>query len=356
MPRIDRAPAAHSLRQGTRLLALIALLSVVISPVTAMADTDVVTFRNGDRLTGKVKSLERGRLRFKTDATGTIDIEWDEVASLSSNQNIQAETDSGARYFGHIAAAETEGTIVVETSRGPAVLDRDRIVKMTPIDQQGLRDIDLSVSAGYNFANANSVQQFNVGAKASYVTQTRILSATFSSLVSDSKDNDVSQRQALGFSFSRLRSNRWLTNGNLSFDRNDELGINLRTSLGGGGGRILTQSNHSLFILQGGMKVTRENLIGEPEDKDSLESYAQMTWEWYRYDTPELDWSTNLEIIPSVTEWGRVRAEFDAKLKWEIIGDLYWQLEYYNSYDSEPQSAGASNNDYGIITSVAYDF
>ena len=102
--------------------------------------------------------------------------------------------------------------------------------------------------------------------------------------------------------------------------------------------------------------MTRENLVGEPEDVDSLESYGKFQWDWFRYDTPELDWSMNFELIPSLTEWGRIRAETSAKLKWEIINDLNWQIEIYDSYDNQPQTDRASNNDYGINTSLAYDF
>jgi hypothetical protein len=153
-----------------------------------------------------------------------------------------------------------------------------------------------------------------------------------------------------------LRANRWLTSGNLTFDQNDELNLNLRTSLGGGGGRILTQTDHSFFVLEGGLKVTRENLVGETEDVDSLESYGKFQWDWYRFDAPELDWSMDLEIIPSITEKGRVRAETSVKLKWEIFNDLNWQFEVYDSFDNRPQTEGAANNDYGIITSLAYDF
>jgi len=227
---------------------------------------------------------------------------------------------------------------------------------MTPIDQHGLRDIDLSVSAGYNFTKASNVAQFNFGASAQYRTRIRIVSADYSQSISDSANNESSQRQSLGLNYTRLRSNRWLNDGGVSFDQNDELGLDLRTSLSAGGGRILKQSNHSLFILKGGLKATRENLSGEIEDVDSLESYGSMTWEWFRYDTPELDWSTNLEIIPSLTESGRVRAEFDAALKWEIIEDLFMQLSFYESYDSKPQSDTTSNTDYGVTTSIAYKF
>ncbi len=57
-------------RHVVRYLALLLLLFAGI----AYADTDVVIFKNGDHLTGEVKSLERGRLRFKTEATDTISI------------------------------------------------------------------------------------------------------------------------------------------------------------------------------------------------------------------------------------------------------------------------------------------
>lgn len=319
-------------------------------------DTDVVVFVNGDRLTGEIKSLERARLRFKTDATGTINIEWEDVASLSSDQNIQVETTTGTRYFGHLEFAEEHGSFVLTTSRGPVVLDGDNLVKMTPIDQEGWRDWDVDVSAGYNFTSANSVEQFNVGASASHRTRTRILGASFSSVISDAADSDTSQREALGFNFTRLRANRWLGTGNLDFTRNDELGINLRTSLGTGIGRILKQTNHNLFILEGGLKVTNENLINVEDDTRSLESYGLMDWQWFRYDSPEWDLSTQIEIVPSITEWGRIRADINIKLKWEIIGDFFWMFEFYDSFDNRPQSPDAANNDYGVITSLAYDF
>jgi len=142
----------------------------------------------------------------------------------------------------------------------------------------------------------------------------------------------------------------------VSFDRNDELGLNLRTSLSAGGGRILMQSNHSRLVLKGGLKATRENNVDEAADLDSVESYGIVSWDWFRFDSPELDWSTTLEIIPSLTESGRVRGQFDTTLKWEIFEDLFWQLQFYDSYDNKPQSVDASDNDFGITTSLSYDF
>ena len=81
-----------------------ALRFFVLFPGFAFAaHTDVIVFDNGDKLTGEVKSLQRGKLNFKTEATGTISIEWENVAFLSSNQNLQVETSAGEHLPGHPA-------------------------------------------------------------------------------------------------------------------------------------------------------------------------------------------------------------------------------------------------------------
>jgi len=131
---------------------------------------------------------------------------------------------------------------------------------------------------------------------------------------------------------------RWFTNGSLAFDQNDELGLNLRTSIGAGGGRYLVQSNTMLFSLEGGLQFSRENLIAEDEDTDSLEATISAYWDWFLFEDPELDWSTRLQIIPSLTEQGRVRGELDTTLSWEIVGGLKWAFSLYGSFDNQPQS------------------
>ena len=74
------------------------------------------------------------------------------------------------------------------------------------------------------------------------------------------------------------------------------------------------------------------------------------------FDDPELDWTTVLNVYPNLTDTGRVRAEFDSSLKWEIFNDLNWVLGVYSSYDNRPNSAQAEKVDYGINTSLNYEF
>lgn len=337
---------------GSLILALIA----ISMPVIAADKTDVVIIVNGDRLTGEVKSLERGKLRFKTEATDTISIEWDDVASLSSNQNIQVETENGDRYLGHLSVATEQKRIIVETGSGPVDLDAEQIVLMTPIEAKGINRLDGDITAGYNFAKASEVQQIQFGLDMDFRTETRIFGLEIDAVMSNSEDNESSQRQSLAIEYTRLRSQRWITGATIRLERNDELGLDLRTSIGVDGGRILRQTNRTTLQLVGGFQVSRENVSVDVSDKDTVEAYAILNWDWFRFDSPELDLSTNLQIIPNLTDTGRVRAEFEIKLKWEMVEDLFWQLSLYDSYDSDPIVVDAEKNDYGIITSLGWDF
>ena len=73
-------PTARPTRILTPSLALAA--SLLAMPAIA-AKTDVIVLVNGDRITGEVKNLSYGQLKFKTDHMGTVYIEWDKIASVS---------------------------------------------------------------------------------------------------------------------------------------------------------------------------------------------------------------------------------------------------------------------------------
>ena len=80
--------AARSSKNVTALLMTL-ILGIFSVPALAAPKTDIIVFKNGDKLTGEIKSLKRGRLSFNTDATGTISIEWAQISHIESLQNIQ---------------------------------------------------------------------------------------------------------------------------------------------------------------------------------------------------------------------------------------------------------------------------
>jgi hypothetical protein len=160
----------------------------------------------------------------------------------------------------------------------------------------------------------------------------------------------------------RFRANRWFSTYLIGLESNDELGLELRSSIGAGVGRYLVQTNTSEIALVGGLLGTAESLAVDPASPTSstsdenIEGLLRLEYSRYVYDHPAIDLSAQLSVFPSITESGRTRAQFDLGLRWEIINDLFWDLSYYNTYDSDPPSSSQSTNDYGVVTSIGYSF
>ncbi len=94
---------------------------------------------------------------------------------------------------------------------------------------------------------------------------------------------------------------------------------------------------------------------GEPVEFN-LESLFGAQFQTYRFDEPELEFSTTLNVVPELTPLGRVRAEFEVDLKWEIVRDFFWNLNLYDQFDSEPPTDAAAKNDWGVVLSFGVTF
>jgi hypothetical protein len=53
-------------------------------------------------------------------------------------------------------------------------------------------------------------------------------------------------------------------------------------------------------------------------------------------------------LIPSLSTLGRVRADINSSLKWEIFSDFYLKWTFYYNFDSQPLSETAEKNDWAI--------
>ena len=71
----------------------------------------------------------------------------------------------------------------------------------------------------------------------------------------------------------------------------------------------------------------------------------------------DTDISTDFAFLPSLTEEGRFRLTLNAKVTREFIKDLYFSIDLYETYDSNPPAqTGGRKNDFGLTTSLGYKF
>lgn len=337
---------------------LLALLGACSSAVLAAPKTDVVVLVNGDRITGEVKSLEYNQLKLSTEHMGTIYIEWDKVASLKTDQYLLLERTDGTRYYGQLVAGEGDSTLQVARSVDePAVsVDMAVVVRAQPIEGGDFIDrLDGYVSAGFDFAKANNRSSIDLAGGLSSRTRVRAWALDGSANLTDDSTGATSERYQLQGSYRQFTGLRDFYVGFGGFDRNTELDLNLRTTVGGGYGRYFVQNNHSEWLAGLGLAYAHENYTGG-EVVDSVSGVLSTTFRVFRYDFPETDIGGTLAVLPSLTESGRYRAEGDLRAKYEFVDDLYFELKVYGSYDSKPPLSDSEQSDYGVTTSLGYSF
>ncbi len=313
---------------------------------------------NGDRITGEVKRLERGKLEFKTDDMGTIYIEWDKVARLRSNQHQDVELASGEHLYGRLTASENDGKLAIADQDSGTVtpVSNTETVRMTPLMDADLwrNRFDGYVDFGFTTTKATDTTQLTVDAGIRHRDRVRYWDLSLTTIQSDTKGTDSSSTSLIGENRRFLRDH-WFWSNLLALTRNDELGLDLRTLFSGALGRYVVQTGSQELGLSAGLALSRERLIDDPT-VDSIELLFMIGYDAFRFDSPNLDLQTRLAIFPSLTISGRVRTEASANLRYEIVNDLYVGLSLSHSYDNTPPTPGAPTNDYAITTSLGYSF
>lgn len=330
-------------------------LLVACGTVSA-AKTDVVSLVNGDTITGEIKSLDFGELSYSTDSMGTVSIDWEDVVGLKSNQALQVEITDGTRFFGTVRQAETRFHVVVAGDAATTVVPMTDIVRMTPIetDESFLSALDGSISLGLNTEKASQVTTFNLATDIEYRTLKFLVGGTANASITDQPGEDKTQRSQIGTNYQRFRPNRWYTDWFVSWETNQQLGINNRYILGGGLGRYLVQTNNNQFSTTVGINATRETYVGADESDTVPEGRIQLRY-LHRSLKPESNISLTTNVYPLLTDLSSFRSETDLSFRREFIEDLFFDVTFYHSYTSDPPT-DADKEDYGLTTSIGYSW
>ena len=322
----------------------------------AHGQSDVAYFKNGDRLTGEIKSLDRGRISFDTPTTGVINLEWDDIDQLFSTTTFEVTLESGERIYGQLAETTGDGEVRVQTPTGAMDLPTQTVVRMTPIEARIADRIEMRVDLGHSLAKANDLEQSSFGYDFRYRGETRLINFDIDASTSSSESDPSSARVFTSFNYQRyLEELDWNPIGIGQLERNDELGIDRRVSFGGAMGRFLRNTNQSRIVFAGGLVRSLEDDVGASETAEDTEALVAITLEWFQYDEPELDVATNLTLYRRLSGSEEPRGNVDVNVRWEIFKDFFWGVSFYYTYDGQAENEEESA-DYGSFTSLGWKF
>lgn len=336
-----------------RVALVVACLSAAGSPAMA-SDTDVVVLRNGDRLHGEIKGLRFGRLELSTTSMSTIYVEWDKVVGLTSPNFFEVETADGIRYYGSFDAGDA-GTLLVAVEGRQTPVPLPVVVKIRPLKASFWDRIDGGISLGASYTKSSEVGQGSLSVDVGTRRPGFEFSLSFDTTVTVQPDQPDKSRTVGAASYNKLLRNRWYVPGSLRFERNTDLGLDLRSSIGGGIGRYVVQSNRSLLGAGAGLLLNEENPV-EGDSTQNIEAFLGASYEFFTYDTPKTSVKTAFLLYPSLNVGGRYRTEFDLSLSREIVTDFTVGATAYDSYDSKPPAGSTSGHDFGISLNIGWTF
>ncbi len=327
--------------------------------LTALAKNvdDVVVLKNGDRLTGEIKGLQSGELRFKSDYMAeAVRLDWSEVERLESKSTFMIWLVDGKLVTDVIrllpAKSDEVANFMIGNSARVHQLD---VIRITPADKRFWKRLEGSIDFGFSFTSGNDQYQTNLAATSTYRTGDHSFTASIDSAFSGQTEGTNLTRNQFSFDYRKQLSNRWYVGGLFDLLRSDQQSLDLRTTVGGLVGRNVVQTENTRLSLFGGIAGTREHyseLIGKPRatNADAITGVDFVTFRFNRTDI-----RSRFSLFPSLTTPGRMRLQATSDLRIKIVKDLWWGFHVYENFDSKPP-VRADQNDLGVSTSLGWKF
>ena len=333
-----------------------AIVCILAASSAALAQkTDVIVLFNGDRVTCDIRSYDAGRLSVKTDIASDISVKWNKIVSIESSKEFEIETTDGFTHYGTLAPSDPPGKLRVVSAAETEDLDFLAVVRISPMYESFWRRWQGSIDLGFNYTQASQFVQFTLNGSADFRRPTFELAVNLSVFFTSQQDVPSNQRASFLTQYEKFLADRWLIVGLGGIDRNIQLGLDWRYSIGAGYGRDIVDTNQTRLTATAGLLGMHEEPV-TGESTNDLAAIVAAQYSYFTYDFPKVAIGASLSVIPYLTQAGRVRLNFSGSVKREIARDFYLTLSIFDDFDNRDPSTGQVKNDWGPTLSVGYTF
>ena len=339
--------------------ARLTLLLTMAAAAALTARADLVTLTNGDRISGSVESLTGGKLSFKTEWAGSIQISWDAVSALESDATFEVKTKEGDVYSGSLR--KSASTLNVRADETTETLDSPDIASIAPPGQTEpgfWKKLEGGVDFGYSLARGNSnTTQSAFSANADYERPEYKVQSNIVSILSEPEQGPGTSRHALDTRYDRFLSKRSFLFVLGGLERNERQLLNLRTKVGGGFGRKIITTDKTALSLLGGVNFANERFRPadgiKPLAANNGEALAAFDLKTTKF--AGIEFTFRVALHPTLTDGSRYRIESDSGFRIPIANRFTWGLSLYDRFDSQPP-VPVQRNDFGLLSTLGFKF
>jgi len=333
---------------------LVILLSLLSN--YAFSQNDTLILNNEDRIVGEIKNMIKGVLTVKTRYSDKdFKIEWLNTKFFKSNRNFLVVLSNGERIkSAQILPGKNEEQLLIKEKDKEIIATVKEIVFIESIDDHFLSRFTVSLSVGYNFTKSNNLSQFTIRSNVNYTSDDIGFTGAFNSVLSSQDNVGYTRRTDANAGFRYYIKNKKFIILSSDFLSNEDQLLNLRATIGSGLGKYLILNNKEYLATGLGVAWNNEKFQDTLQtNNNSLETFASFELNLFKHKNISL--LTKLTTYLSVTEWDRVRADFNIDVKYELPLDLFIKFGFTNNFDNKP-IAGAVNNDFIFQTVFGWEF
>ena len=333
------------------------------TPLYARPKTDVLVMNNGDRFTCEIKGLYAGILYVSFDyIKGTSQVNWLKVHHIESKQLFLVKTQNGHAYIGTLSTAETEADRpmeieVVNANNQSTTVERQQIVEVYQTSENFWSRLNGSINSGMTYSKANSTRQYNFSSDVTYPRERWLAAASYTSNLTDNTGATTSTWNQVQLAYRhRMRWDNWFYTGVGGLLQSSEQDIELQSSIGGGIGRYLTNTNHTTLAVYGGLlyqdaKYT-QTATHQPS-QNTIAALAAINASLFKFNKTALN--VQASVFPSFNQPGRVYDTVNATYYLKFWGNFTWNISFYGNWDSQPPRTFSGSN-YGTSTGLGWTF
>jgi hypothetical protein len=325
----------------------VVIIFILFSLAGYAQKTDKLFLRNGDVITGEIKSMKLAKMSFDMSGPGIISVKWEEVVHVKSEKIFQVTLGNGV-----VLVTKIDSLFFQTQNAG--IQD---IVEILQIRNRFLKRMSGDINLGFNYNKSSDIVQFNFNSSITYRIPKVEANFKLNTVLSrSSSDTVLAKKQDATASVLRNLRRRYYVMGYLGWERNTELGLENRYLISGVGGKKLLTDNHKRLLTGAGLSYNREKFNDKNEYVGNLEALAVVEFKRFRYVFPKINIDAQFSVYPSLSDWGRIRMNLQTTTSIEIFKDFSVGLTFYDNYDNRPSSDATSQNDYGLTLNIGYFF
>lgn len=344
--------------------AIVFCVSLLLTiPLSARESTDVVVMKNGDHLTCEIKGLDSGVLYLSLPyVIQTLSVDWNQVARVESKQLFLVKTEDGSVYRGTLRSKEEPSgrPVEIQVEEAPektVEIDSDKIVNVSVTSERFFQRFTGGLGFGTIYSKGNQSVQYSVSGLAAYPRERWAAQAGIISNLSTASGTTTSTRNQLTLGGLHLLPwSNYFIGGSGGFLQSSEQGIRRQTTVGGGVGRYLKNTNRTTISLMGGLAW--QNTVYNPTvipiaTQNVATALIDADVKLFKFNKTNLDLSAIL--LPALSEPGRVYFSTNASYYIKIIGNLSWNFSFYGNWDNRPPG-NLPGSDYGTTSGLSFTF